>query len=152
MKIDKTMTKLIVDVEYMIGNECFNPNSTTMKQDGTCVIGKKFRYPVHYYNPDIDMEWSTKSHIYSILHEDIKTMEYHFGANQLLIGNAIINTLEMLEKRYGIDFNQLEAQFQEKKNQSLSPTNGGSKQGTAVDRRSLEIKPKEKDDERRNNQ
>ena len=35
-------------------------------------------------------------------------MKYKFGSNELYIGKGIIGILEYLEKRYGLDFNQLE--------------------------------------------
>ena len=114
MKIDDSITDLVTEIEYIIGKECFNPKSTTWKSENCVEVGRKFRYSVHYKYPNSDMEWDTKSKIYSILPEDIKTMEYHFGANHLLVGNAIIKVLEMLEKRYDLDFNALENQLKER--------------------------------------
>ena len=114
MQIDDTITDLVTEIEYIIGKECYNPKSTTWKSENCVEVGRKFRYSVHYKHPDFDLEWDTKSKVSGILPEDVKTMKYHFGANQLLIGRAIINVLEMLEKRYSLDFNALEKQIQDK--------------------------------------
>ena len=40
--------------------------------------------------------------------DSITYMKYKFGSNELYIGKGIIGILEYLEKRYGLDFNQLE--------------------------------------------
>ena len=116
MKIDNTIVDLVTDIEYAIGKECFNPKSTTWTSDVSCVVGRKFRYAVHFRHPDYEMDWDTKSKISKINPEDINTMEYHFGANHLLVGNAIVKVLELIEERYGIDFNQLETKYQENQN------------------------------------
>lgn len=34
-------------------------------------------------------------------------MRYRFGSNNLYIGNAVTKILERLEKKYGLDFNEL---------------------------------------------
>ncbi len=44
-------------------------------------------------------------------------MRYKFGANHLYIGEAIYNVLKMLEKRYGISFNDLEANHLKKESE-----------------------------------
>ena len=38
----------------------------------------------------------------------IKYMKYKFGSNELFIGNGLIKALEYLEKRYDLDFSELE--------------------------------------------
>ena len=35
-------------------------------------------------------------------------MKYKFGSNELFIGMGLIEVLEYLEKRYNIDFNEME--------------------------------------------
>ncbi|MEE1173208.1 MAG: hypothetical protein U0K87_12735, partial [Ruminococcus sp.] len=40
--------------------------------------------------------------------ESITYMKYKFGSNELYIGKGIIGILEYLEKRYGLNFSQLE--------------------------------------------
>ena len=43
-------------------------------------------------------------------------MCYRFDANELCIGAAIVDVLEMLEERYGIDFNELEKKYEKENN------------------------------------
>lgn len=103
MKHTKATTELICKIENIIASECYNYRST----DGrTGQIGKWFRYPVHYTDKD-GIECKTSWTIGDMDKKDIDTMFYHFGSNQLFIGNAIVNVLEYLEKTYNIDFNEL---------------------------------------------
>lgn len=46
----------------------------------------------------------------------IGEMKYKFGANRLYIGEAIVDLLNTLEERYGIDFNELENQYVQRQN------------------------------------
>ena len=117
MKLDKQMAKLICELEYCIGNECFNPNS----YDGwTGEEGCEYRYPV-YIRVKKDDEELTKvkgniGNLYPrIAADSINTMKYKFGSNHLFIGLGIMNLLEKLEERYDIDFNELEQKRKTKK-------------------------------------
>ena len=117
MKLDKNMAKLICELEYHIGSECYNPNS----YDGwTGDEGCEFRYPV-YIRVNKDDEELTKvrgnvgADYPAIKPEAIETMKYKFGSNHLFIGLGIKYLLIDLENRYGIDFNELEKQRKSKK-------------------------------------
>lgn len=114
MKLTKKMCRVIADLEYLIGSECFNKNSYDGWRD---ISGCSFRYPVNV--PDKNMEYYIKvryNNINSSYKFDsrdiddntIKYMKYCFGSNELYIGNGIINVLEYLEERYNIDFWELE--------------------------------------------
>lgn len=47
MRNNKRLANLIFELEYIIGSECYNPNS----YDGyTGEEGKEFRYPIGRYN------------------------------------------------------------------------------------------------------
>lgn len=116
MKLNKTMAKLVCDLEYLIGGECYNPNS----YDGwTGDEGCGFRYPVYVY-PDKTAEEPMKirgnvaDRVPDISPEAISTMKYKFGSNHLFIGEGIVKILNELETRYGIDFNELETQNKKK--------------------------------------
>lgn len=103
MKLTKATTELICELEYLIGNECYNPNSYngyTMEE------GCEFRYPVHYENKEGD-DTKTYSQIKDIDKSKINTIRYKFGSNHLYIGLAIKEVLERLESKYGLDFNEL---------------------------------------------
>ena len=110
MKLDKKMAKLICDLEYCIGSECYNPNS----YDGwTGDEGCEFRYPVNIrVNKDAENLTKIRGNIAewfpTIGPDSIATMKYKFGSNHLFIGLGIKKLLEELEKRYDLDFNELE--------------------------------------------
>lgn len=100
MKIDTNTTKLIAELEYIIGNSCFNPNS----YDGyTGEEGRSFRYPVYKLN---DKYYSKLSKLQP---NEVNTVKYKFGSNHLFIGKGLVNVLNVLEERYNINFNELES-------------------------------------------
>ena len=117
MKLDKKMAKLICELEYCIGSECYNPNSYN---GWTGDEGCEFRYPVHIRVKKDDEELTkTKGNVGerfpTIRADAIRTMQYKFGSNQMFIGLGIKALLEELEKRYNLDFNELEKQRTQKK-------------------------------------
>ena len=112
MKKTKAIAKLIYELEFLIGTECYNPNS----YDGySGEEGCSFRYPV-FITPNDDSaedfkfysKVNNEMYIQPIQPKMIPTMKYKFGSNHLYIGNGLIKALEYLEKRYGISFNELE--------------------------------------------
>lgn len=111
---DKTL-KLISDLEYLIGSQCYNPNS----YDGwTGDEGCEYRYPVYFLaNPEDENLTKTKWKILKAAPEfspkSIDTIKYKFGSNHLFIGLGLRDVLEELEKRYGLDFNELETKVAE---------------------------------------
>lgn len=106
MVIDNRIADLIFEMEYIIGSECYNPNSYN---GYTGEDGCGFRYPVCIYDDDYQGLARYKGgRIYDGDADYIDTMKYIFGSNHLFIGNGLINVLNMLERRYGIDFNELE--------------------------------------------
>ena len=122
MKIDEDIAKLICELEFIIGDQCYNPNS----YDGwTGDEGCSYRYPVNIY-PNSDAEEpvkvrgkvtsdiSYKWHNGEIKESNIRSMKYKFGSNHLFIGDGLIKALEYLEDRYNIDFNELEKKIKNK--------------------------------------
>ena len=106
MKIDKSIAKVICDLEEQIGSECFNPNSYDGWND---VEGCEFRYPVYINTSERDdSEIKTRGIAEAVKPEYVRSLKYKFGSNHLFIGLGIINVLRYLEKRYGLDFNELE--------------------------------------------
>lgn len=112
MKLDKKMCPVIADLEYLIGSECYNPNSYDGWND---VEGCDFRYPINIRNSNGDFVKVRRNINDSVLlekkdvtPESVKYMKYKFGANELFVGLGIIRVLEYLEKRYNLDFNELE--------------------------------------------
>lgn len=120
MVIDKRMCKVIADLEYCIGSECYNPNSYDGWND---IEGCEFRYPINV--PVVDEHEEVKykkvrdniNKTCLLTQEDINPramtyMKYRFGSNELFVGMGIKNVLDYLENRYNLDFNAMEEQLQ----------------------------------------
>lgn len=107
MKINKTTAKIIYDIEEIIGSNCYNTQTRKHWKD---TPGNFIRYPATIWKdgkPEkIHSAYSVKN--INAKPKDITTLEYRFGANLLQIGDSIIEVLEMLENRYGLDFYELE--------------------------------------------
>lgn len=103
MKLTKATTELICDLEYIIGSQCYNPNSLN---GYTLEEGLEFRYPVSYENKD-GVDTKTSRWITDVKKTKINTIRYRFGSNHLYIGDALVKVLEHLEEEYGLDFNEL---------------------------------------------
>lgn len=120
MTIDKNIARLICDLEYIVGNQTYNPNSYN---GWTGEEGCAFKYPVTYCRNKSDYEkrdlTKTKSHINFIEPECIKTMKYAFGSNHLYIGEGLVGVLNYLEDTYGIDFDKLEEERIEARKKTL---------------------------------
>lgn len=106
MKLNKGIANLICEMEYLVGKQCYNPNS----YDGyTGEEGCSFRYPVYILqNKESGLFTKTKLRIEYAAPDSIQTMKYKFGSNHLFIGDGLVSILDMLENRYGINFNELE--------------------------------------------
>lgn len=106
------MCRVIADLEYLIGSECYNPNSYDGWQD---IDGCDFRYPINVPNSEGEYTKVRENinNSYLIQSKDINPdmvsyMKYKFGSNELFVGKGIINVLTYLENRYDIDFWELE--------------------------------------------
>lgn len=110
MNLTKKSAQLICELEFYIGKQCYNPNS----YDGwTGTEGCEYRYPVYAYDgADIrKFRGNISECATNISEKTVRTMKYKFGTNHLFIGDGIFDLLNALEKRYGIDFNELEEKF-----------------------------------------
>lgn len=112
MKLSKSICKMIADIEFLIGSECYNPNTYDGWND---IEGCDYRYPINVPNKDghytkIRLNINETSLISSedITPGTVKYMKYKFGANELFVGLGIIKVLQYLEERYGLDFDELE--------------------------------------------
>lgn len=114
MKLTKNTAKLIYNIESIIGNNCYNGQADYG-------YGDYIRYPVWAYTTQgkekvwEKFRYNTQYGTYpNIKPSEAKSLEYHFGANELEIGKAIIEVLEFLEERYNIDFVELEKNLKKK--------------------------------------
>ena len=110
MKLDQNIANLIYELEYLIGDQC---HIKTYKNYYTGEIGKEFRYPVSYLPyPGADTTKKTREYVQSYVgYEQVRTLHYQFGSNLLYIGTGLTEILEFLEKRYNINFNELENEY-----------------------------------------
>lgn len=112
MQLDENMCRVLADLEYLIGSECYNPNSYDGWND---IEGCNFRYPINVpVNDDDYIKLKTRiSYIITEISPDMITyMKYKFGSNELFVGLGLINILDYLEERYNLDFNKLENNLQ----------------------------------------
>jgi hypothetical protein len=121
--------KLLHDIEYEIGSECYNGNIQNFGPGGVWEgAGRDFRYPVRFMNSEGEREQYrgklpfTKSTTGDMAHavlaeERYDSAHYAFGANQLYILRGIERALVQIEERFKIDFDALlEAESESKKN------------------------------------
>ena len=117
MKLDSKTLPLALRLEAIIGNSCHNPNS----YDGrTGEWGRSYRYALTYpvkVEGGILLDKSKYDFIIKqhITPSNFKQAFYKFGSNELGIGSAILEILDELEQRYGLDFKQLEKERKSKK-------------------------------------
>lgn len=103
MKKTQNIANLIAELEYIIGDSCYNPNS----YDGyTEEEGCEFRYPVWVYQNDSMYKY--RGYIENLKPEQINTIKYKFGSNHLFIGIGLLQVLNYLEERYDLNFDELE--------------------------------------------
>ncbi|MDD1960092.1 hypothetical protein NP534_08235 [Pseudomonas sp. 39004] len=111
--------RLLHEIEFEIGSECYNGNIQNFGPGGSWEgEGRDFRYPVRFTNAEGEREkyrgklpftMSSSGEIaYCILGENrFSSAHYAFGANELYIMRGIKHALEKLESRFGIDFDEL---------------------------------------------
>ena len=121
MELTKETAKLVCNLEFLIGECCENNNSYNAYTDE---YGCVFRYPVWVLRTDIveengckkevDNSFKTSLNLADLFNvvsiDDVRNIFYKFGSNELNIGIGLISVLEFLEKRYGLNFNELENQ------------------------------------------
>ena len=91
--------ELLIKMENIIGNECYNGNIQNYESWGVLdSVGRTFRYPVVF---DIDDIEHKRRMVSTDLSEDVLvTGHYKFGANELAIFHALIKIVKMLEQDY----------------------------------------------------
>ncbi len=111
--------KMLHEIEYEIGSECYNGNIQNFGPGGVWEgEGRDFRYPVQFTNKEEVKEKYrgkfpyTKSSDGDMAHCVLveyryNSAHYAFGANQLYILRGVKHAIEMLEKRFSIDFDEL---------------------------------------------
>ncbi|MDE6019458.1 MAG: hypothetical protein K2H01_00460 [Ruminococcus sp.] len=116
MKLDLQTANLICDLEYLIGRKCFNPKSYNGWAN---VEGLLYRYPVTFQRiKDGDKIKADHKVQYAVAEEItpemVESLRYKIGVNELYIRKGLIDILNEIERRYGLDFNSLEKEYQSK--------------------------------------
>lgn len=91
--------RLLLALERLVGNECYNPHTQNRRGDAVSSEGREIRYPITF----IDKAGNEEKMKYtnsSISSRIILTGHYKFGANQLHIMRALNEVLKHLEKNY----------------------------------------------------
>jgi hypothetical protein len=92
-------TPLLLKMERIIGNECYNGNIQNYGAGGVWEgEGRAFRYPVTFVRDGKDSKSPTVPS--DIAPEVLMTGHYKFGANELCIFRALVKVIEMIEADY----------------------------------------------------
>ena len=114
MQANDDMLELLLNIEEIVGSFVFNTHSYNRYTES------KGRYIQYGLTCTIFDEWdkAEREITANYYHRNRMTMEqfrksfYKFGVKHLQIGPALINVLTLLEERYGLDINALEAEYQ----------------------------------------
>lgn len=112
MKLTNEMIGVLLNLESCIGGTCYNPHSYDGYHD---VTGASFKFPATFRigeGKDARLEKSKYSLRDYIDVDNFESLHYRMGANHLYVGKGILKLLRELEERYGLDFNELEAEYQ----------------------------------------
>ncbi len=99
--ISKARKKLLLELESIIGESCFNGNIQNWYMWEYEDEGRWFRYPITFYTEDgqKDKKWYPEPTMAS---DKLRTGHYSFGANQLHIIAGLMNALDYLEENHGL--------------------------------------------------
>ena len=98
MFLANEIVSLIAALEPIVGQCFYNEQERG---------GHYFRYPIRLTRNGQDYE-GKGGRILDLSQNDIMTLHYQTGANKLFVGCALVEVLQFLENRYGIDFAEME--------------------------------------------
>ena len=101
-RLSSKRAKLLVELEYLIGNNCYNGNIQNWGPGGSFEgEGRYFRYPLTTVSADD----AKRKHSHRADGSDPDTLAtgyYAFGANKLKIIEGLNEVLSYLEKNHGL--------------------------------------------------
>ena len=106
MKLTTSMCRLLADLEYLIAIQTWNQTSGDSIRYPVTIKIKDKEYKIQY-NP---LNGAYRGRLRQLTPDVISSMTYKFGANHLEIGAGLISIINELERRYNLDFNELEKQ------------------------------------------
>jgi hypothetical protein len=102
MRISKRRLRLLVTLENIIGNECYNGNIQNWGPGGVYEgEGREFRFPITF-NVENGTKIKRRSIDESLSASVVMTGRYRFGANELNIVRALNKVLSYLENHHGL--------------------------------------------------
>lgn len=104
MSMTQERAELIAKLEDLSAVWVYNKSNNYGK-------GGFYHYPVTYRNPACNNDLFDGRDGYPIMPETVDSLRYEFGANKYFIGSALDSVLDYLEKRYNLNFDQLEADY-----------------------------------------
>ncbi|WP_049823445.1 hypothetical protein [Bradyrhizobium sp. WSM2254] len=101
-KISKSRLHLLLEIERIIGGECYNAKTQNWGPNGVFEgKGRHFPYPITFIDSDGN-KVKRKNVDNSLSAEVAITGYYAFGANQLLIIQALDKVIRHLEDNHGL--------------------------------------------------
>jgi hypothetical protein len=102
MKISKKRANLLLELESLVGSECYNANIQNWGPNGVFEgEGRDFRYPITFID-NLGMTTKKRSKEISLPPSTAISGYYAFGANELHIMRGLNKALSFLEERYGL--------------------------------------------------
>jgi hypothetical protein len=102
MNISQKRAQLLLELESLVGSECYNGNIQNWGPGGTFEgEGREFRYPITYLDTSHN-KTKTRSKDLSLSPGTVITGYYAFGANQLHIMRGLDKVLDYLERHHGL--------------------------------------------------
>lgn len=100
--ISKERKELLLRLERIIGNECYNGNIQNWGVNGLFMgEGREFRYPITFLDEN-GIKEKSKYPSSNIESSKLITGYYAFGANQLQIMRALDHVLNLLEDEFNL--------------------------------------------------
>ena len=112
VEISKERKELLIKLESIIGNSCFNGNIQNWGPGGEWEgEGRDFRYPISFVSGNgQEIEINNTASV-KLTDTMLRNGYYAFGANELLIMDALQRILDYLESKYGVDFDRGSAEI-----------------------------------------
>lgn len=101
-KLTKKRAKVLADLEYIVGNNCYNGNIQNHGPGGVYEgAGRDFRYPLSLAMSE-SLVVKRRSKATEIDFEALMSGYYAFGSNRLSIVDALDKVLKYLEENHGL--------------------------------------------------
>mgnify|MGYP003143755807 CR=1 FL=1 len=94
---------LVADIEQIIGGHCYNAKIQNYGPGGVWEgEGRSFRYPLTTIDAENEPRkcWKVPSDMPA---EQLITGHYKVGSNELSVVRAVLDAIELIERRYGVD-------------------------------------------------